>query len=270
MGNWDTLKELFDLTKPFHDFTACIEGRAITGTYGALWEVLPAIYKIVEEYERHATHYMALALSNQYMEDASNIEVNYILIFINNTLGKLYKYQELLPQSPAYAVAITMNPTFYWRWMKKKALHLLEYSQTNVLKLWEKDYNSKVIPTQLIVCTVGYGNKSSTFDDFLLTDDSNSFDGTIPIVWYHDYCEACLTLFSKCPNVIIWWESYEIINEPIFQMGWDIITIPTMSSEYKRVFSNAGRLITLVCNQLKKEIIEASECLNAWYKQESN
>lgn len=269
-GDWDTLKELFDLTKPFRDFTARMEGRATTGTYGALWEVLPAIHKIVEEYERHAAHYTALALSNQYMEDAGDMEVNYILISISNALGKLYKYQELLPQSPAYAAAIAMNPTLRWRWMKKKAPHLLERSQADVLRLWERDYNSKAIPPQPVVRTAGHGNESSTFDNFLLADDSDSFDGTAPIDRYHDYCGARLTPFSECPDVIVWWESCGIIGEPISQMGWDMIAIPAMSSECERVFSSAGRLITPVRNRLKEDVIEASECLSAWYKQESN
>lgn len=112
--DWDTLKELFELTKSFRDFTAQMEGRAKTGSYGALWEVLPAIHKLVEEYERHSAHYTALALSNQYIERKDgDIEVNYILISIHNALGKLYKYQELLSQSLAYAAAITMNPTLH-------------------------------------------------------------------------------------------------------------------------------------------------------------
>lgn len=62
-GNSDILKELFDLTKLFRDFTAWMEGRAITGLYGILWEVLLTIHKMVEEYERFAAHYTALALN---------------------------------------------------------------------------------------------------------------------------------------------------------------------------------------------------------------
>lgn len=144
-ADWDTLKELFELTKPFRDFTARMEGRAKVGSYRALWKVLPAIHKLVEEYERHSTHYTALALSNQYTEgEDGDMEVNYILISINNALGKLHKYQELLPQSPAYAAVIAMNPTLHWRWMKKKAPHLLGSSKADVLRLWERDYNSKV------------------------------------------------------------------------------------------------------------------------------
>ena len=50
-------------------------------------------------------------------------------------------------------------------------------------------------------------------------------------------------------------------------MAWDMIAIPAMSSECERVFSSAGRLVTPLRNRLKEDIIEASECLGARYKQ---
>lgn len=108
----------------------------------------------------------------------------------------------------------------------------------------------------------------SSFNDFLLADDSDSFDAKAPIDRYHDYCGARFTPFSECSDVVVWWESCRIIGKPISQMGWDMIGISAMSSECKRVFSSAGRLITLVRNRLKEDIIKVSKCLSAWYKQE--
>lgn len=47
-----------------------------------------------------------------------------------------------------------------------------------------------------------------------------------------------------------------------------MIAIPTMLSKCKRVFSSAGRLITLLWNYLKEDIIKVCKYLGAWYKQE--
>lgn len=52
-AQWNARSKVFDLNKPFRHFTARMEGRATTGSYEALWEVLPAIHKMVEEYEWH-------------------------------------------------------------------------------------------------------------------------------------------------------------------------------------------------------------------------
>lgn len=153
-GDWDTLKELYNLTKPFRDFTARMEGHATNGLYGALWEVMPAIELLVSEYKRFSEQYTALALSVEGSEiENPDMEYSHILLCINNALHKLMKYQKLLPQSPAYAAAVAMNSTLRWHWMKSKTPHLLESLKAAMLNLWERDYNPKTPPpSQLLVC----------------------------------------------------------------------------------------------------------------------
>lgn len=71
---------------------------------------------IVLEYKKFVFHYVALVLSNQYSktkEKELDIENNYSLLYINNTLGKLIKYQELILILPIYATFIAINLTFY-------------------------------------------------------------------------------------------------------------------------------------------------------------
>lgn len=270
--DWDTLKELYNLTRPFQDFTACIEGHATTGLYKALWEVLPAIELLVSEYKRFAKQYTTLALSNEGSEvekENSDMEYSHILLCINNVLHKLIKYQGLLPHFLAYAAAVAMNPILRWHWMKSKAPHLFESLKAAVLNLLEGDYNSKVPPKPTIGMPLSLAEERSTFDNFLQADKNFFlFDATAPIDRYHDYCSTCLTLFSECSDIVVWWDTCGTKNDLVSLMVWDIIAIPAMSSECKRVFSNAGCLITLLQNRLKKDIIEACECLGAWYKQE--
>lgn len=273
-GDWDTLKELYNLTKLFRDFIARMEGRATTGSYGALWEVLPAIELMVTEYRRFAAQYTALAIHNQYgavEEGDSDKETNFILVCNNNALAKLMKYQELLSQSPAYAAAVAMNPTLRWQWMKSKAPHLLEDFQAAVLRLWERDYSLHIRSKPAVVTSASVkGREASTFDNFLQVDeDSDSFDTTAPIDVYRNYCSTRLTPFSEWPSVVVWWESCGLADDPVSQMAWDMIAVPAMSSECERVFSSAGRLVTPLRNRLKEDIIEACEYLNAWYKQDS-
>lgn len=61
--------------------------------------------------------------------------------------------------------------------MKKKALQLFEISKADILKLWNKDYNSKA-STQIVILSVA-GHETSSFDDFLIVDDSDSFDTSV-------------------------------------------------------------------------------------------
>lgn len=107
------LKELYCLIEAFCHFTAWMEGHATTGSYDTLWEVLPALELLVSEYKRFAAHYSAGIVNSQHYEvegEEPDMKYNYILLSVNNALSKLEKYQKLLPQSPAYAASITMNP----------------------------------------------------------------------------------------------------------------------------------------------------------------
>lgn len=94
-GNWETLEELYNLTKPFQDFTTRMESHALTGSYGVLWEVLPAIELLVAEYKKYNLHYTTLILNNKVSKakrEEPDIEYNYILLFVKNALSKLMKY----------------------------------------------------------------------------------------------------------------------------------------------------------------------------------
>src|SRR5947199_8712524 len=52
----------------------------------------------------------------------------------------------------------------------------------------------------------------------------------------------------------------------LFQYALDTLSCPAMSAECERVFSSAKKLITPERNQLEEDIIEACECLKAWWR----
>lgn len=154
--------------------------------------------------------------------------------------------------------------------MKNKALSLLVRSQTDVISLWKKNYNSKIAFKPIVEMPVFLAKKYFKFNNLLqLNEDFIVFDVAAPINWYYDYCFNCLTVFAKYPDVIVWCDSCRYMDNPVSLIVWDIIAIPIMSLECKRIFSSAGYLITPLQNRLKKDLIDTSECLNAWYKQES-
>ena len=59
------------------------------------------------------------------------------------------------------------------------------------------------------------------------------------------------------------WESWPQLS----QMAIDILSIPAMSTEPERVFSEAQRTISWDRMQLEQEIIEKIECLKSWMHQ---
>lgn len=154
--------------------------------------------------------------------------------------------------------------------MKNKTPHLLKSLKATVLNLWERDYNSKILFKPTVDMLLSSAKKRSTFDSFLQADKNLFiFDITVPINCYHNYCSNYLTSFLKYLDVVFWWDIYGTHDNPISLMACNMIVIPAMSLECKKIFSSTNRLITLVQNCLKKNIIEAYEYLRAWYKQDS-
>jgi hypothetical protein len=49
-------------------------------------------------------------------------------------------------------------------------------------------------------------------------------------------------------------------------MAYDLLSIPAMSAETERVFSNTKLMISPNRTCLGADIVEAEECLQAWYK----
>ena len=69
-------------------------------------------------------------------------------------------------------------------------------------------------------------------------------------------------------NFIEWWQSQETQYPNLAKFAYDMLSIPGMAAECERVFSGAKRLITQDRNSLKEDVIEANECLRAWYMAE--
>jgi hAT family C-terminal dimerisation region len=73
------------------------------------------------------------------------------------------------------------------------------------------------------------------------------------------------TLGSKAMNPITWWDVLGQQFPSIRQWAFDTLACPATSCECERAFSSAKRLITSDRNSLGDELIEALECLKAWW-----
>jgi hAT family C-terminal dimerisation region len=67
-------------------------------------------------------------------------------------------------------------------------------------------------------------------------------------------------------NPLKWWDDHKAEFPTLYLDAWDTLPIPAMSAECERVFSSAKIMLTPERNALKEDIIEAAECLRAWWK----
>jgi hypothetical protein len=91
-----------------------------------------------------------------------------------------------------------------------------------------------------------------TYDQLTATNIQDEYDA---------YC-AAPPLSKKSPNLIQYWDGQTLISPSLSRIALDLLSIPAMTAECERVFSNSKILISDRRNRLKDDIIEASECLN--------
>jgi len=96
--DWQILQTVHDLMYPFWLLTIKLQGNAPGGSYGSIWEILPAMEVLINHFENASKTY---TLRN----------TKFINSCINNALLKLQQYYQLLDDSPIYAASLVLNPS---------------------------------------------------------------------------------------------------------------------------------------------------------------
>ena len=121
--DWATIAKYAVLLKPFKEATTCLQGRGLSGSHGAIWEVLITFEWLLTELENQKTR---LAMIDYNDPDAPE---DHLITNINAAHKKLSDYYIKLDDSPIYYAATVLHPTYK---------HLLE-------DLWKvlEDYNEQ-------------------------------------------------------------------------------------------------------------------------------
>jgi hypothetical protein len=80
------------------------------------------------------------------------------------------------------------------------------------------------------------------------------------------YCRQAPT--ARDANLIDWWWNNRGSFPTFYQAAFDKLAIPAMSVECERVFSSTKKTLTPVRNPPGDDIIDACECLKAWWDNE--
>jgi hypothetical protein len=65
-------------------------------------------------------------------------------------------------------------------------------------------------------------------------------------------------------NPLEWWNRYELEYPVLYRMALDLFSIPGMSAECERVFSQTKKMITDERNRLAPEVVEADQLQKQW------
>jgi len=112
--DWEELRHYQELLRPFQKATLRTEGRAINGSYGALWEVLLAFDYLFTKLSSAATE----------VENHEHLFTDHYRNCINAGFLKLKEYYGYSDQSRFYRAAVALHPTMRFHYFEAKWKHL--------------------------------------------------------------------------------------------------------------------------------------------------
>jgi|1186.fasta_scaffold30977_2 hypothetical protein len=254
-ADWKVLEDVVECLEPFYICTLDLQSKAKQASHGAIWEALPAIEGILG----HLEHLKAtVPTSNKRLREA-----------VMNSWAKLQEYYVLTDNSLSiYAAATLFHPPlrmkhFVRTWTGETA-HWIPRMRAAVIKTWNDEYlvpaKAKEARSQLLDSEPPK-KKQFTFRYWQQTHDPAKTE-------FENYADGTPDKDSKSFNGITWWAGMSGKDDfpTLFQYALDTLSCPAMSAECERVFSSAKKLITPERNQLGEDIIEACECLKAWWR----
>ena len=289
-AEWQQLTEIAAALKPFWQTTLRVEGNAKFASHGAIWEALPtleALQEILEEgLQKWAPHRLTELLSGRPAparrrdrgssrsgrsaagrSNANNADLPPMAIAYQNAWEKLTKYTNLTDVGhEIYAAAVLFHPShrkhyFDNHWTGATLEEWKDVMITNVKTHWQDHYShQQQLPKEPPATPA---KEQDPLDRFLnkykprRTATTDVFDAYInaPATEFNDHDKD--TLFP-------WWQK---LGPPALrQRALDLLSIPAMSAEIERIFSQTKRLITTDRNRMTAETIEQRSLLHDWYK----
>ena len=188
-----------------------------------------------------------------------------MIVAYQNAWEALIKYNNLTDQNhEIYAAATLLNPCLRKRffkvaWTDDAAESIPTMLQTN-RGIWEEKYRQNTpTPPLEVPCSA----LSIFIHDLCASNTQQPRDDE-----FKRYITASITPFTewKEKDLFQWWMNCEYPQ--LRQWAFDTLSIPAMSAELERVFSQSKRYFTDDRNRLAADQFEAVQCLKQWSLQE--
>jgi hypothetical protein len=282
---WEELRHFQELLFPFYRATKHLEGHAINGSHGAIWEVLPAFEHLFRGLQKRSNEVHAIG--------GAELFTDHYMACLDAGFIKMKQYYTDTDKSTLYRAAIALHPCLRLTWFEthwknlpdNKGLAEIALAKAAVYSLWS-EYLAKVPFTiDAPTCTTQYididnkweaifgiGHVTPTVSRRQIAEQelerflSDAIDITfIEQVKEHGAIVTKARTYATQP--LRWWrERGSALYPTLSTMAFDLFSIPAMSSECERAFSHAKKLITDNRHSLNVDTIEADQCLKSWLR----
>ena len=260
--DWAHLIDITKFLKPFRSATKANEGLLDT-----IDRVLPGMEYLMGHLEEARAEYAA----NNYMGER-----------VQRAWEKLDKYYKITDATIAYIGATVLNPMRKWHWFNRRwttpiLARALNQAKADLRQLWESKYagayHAPVVRPRTPQDTDAGGDGFTSFLYRTALDDEDDEPEVIDE----------LTAYLQEPRIkppnkdyagefraLTWWIQGEQQRRypKLSKMAFDLLTVPAMSAEIERVFSECSLALNTQRLKISQETLEHLMCLRSWRRQE--
>jgi hypothetical protein len=269
--DWDNLRAIYFGLKPFSDTTLRLEGHGNGGSHGFIWEVLPSFDLLLSHVETKIVELKDLAVAlrptrgPRRQQEQEEPQLNPMLVAYQNAWDILSKYNNITDSNhEIYAAATFLNPCLRMRyfdraWTGNGAEAQKELMLEKNRGIWEAQYRQN---TTIRASHIPPRSSLSAHLFDLCADDDEQQDSDFKRYLLGKPSPWIEWQYKDQPDLFQWWARCEYPD--LRQWAFDTLSIPAMSAELERVFSQAKRFFPTDRNRLSTEAFEAMMLLKQW------
>jgi len=292
--DWSVVVQCTQILKPLKDATMLLQGH-VGGKFRAIWQVIPQYDKMLTHFEKQVelypvteplkpSDYLTDSLDfSQHVPEATQVFINsqqddlstaerHFATNIKLAWTKLDEYYSKLENTPVYVAAVELHPRFKWKYFEKHwSIHpsWIKEARTAFSRLlgeWQYQVTAHSPPPAR-----SPPKKRRRLDD----DDEQagySSDDDIELGIDQQMSQYLFERYNHTlvpdteANPVQYWLSKRSDWPQLAAMALNIYSIPVMSDEPKRVFSETGAAVPPRRRLLQSDTISHMMCLRAWVK----
>lgn len=197
--------------------------------------------------------------------------------------AKLDEYYSRTEETPVYVAAVVLHPRYNWSWILRHWSERREWiteAEKVLLGLWQHYrtfpslFDQDSSPLQATKKSKIYNSKTSSLREEGTNDEDverfgyssdEELDGSTALDQWKEYTSLQSDHDIKDPYQ--WWWSRRHRWPQLTRMALDILTVPPMSDEPERTFSDTGCMVTDRRNRLQEDTINTVATLKSWTRQ---
>jgi hypothetical protein len=272
--DWRVLAETMSILEKFMKLTKRAEGTESGGGRGILSDYMTTLNSLIDHVRKHRDDINARTSDGD--ETVSSSSDIHLWECIVNCWTKLDEYFTKVNDTPAHYASVVTVPWMKWKYFEHTWKDATSWKDAKSPETWLPGGKKALETVWEEYRDLPFENPSLAGSKRRRSKSPSDFERSTNMALIYgenaeeDQLEAWIQQkpipLDRDDTLVAYWlrQSKDRSTYQLARMALDMASIPAMSSECERVFSQAKLLITGQRHRLQADIIEATQCLRMW------